>query len=173
MAQKVELEDFSGGITDYYLSAPPNKLKQCDNLLINQYQGQGKVFTRPGSELYDITAPRISTASRINTCFFYNRNLYTQSASKLFYYKTNILGNTWEVVAGQSGHDAFPGATGNHQFTYAHWNYHTLIANSSSFGYPMKVTKSDDNLTLRQAGLPKFPANGYDLKDIKTTYSSQ
>ena len=172
MVQKVEVEDFSGGVTDYYLYAPPNKVKQCDNLLINQYENQGKIFTRPGSQLYDSTAPQVSTASRINTCFYYNGNLHTQSASKLFYYKTNILGNTWEVVAGQDGHDAFPGATGNDQFTYNHWNYHTLIANSSSFGYPMKVTKSDAVLTLRQAGLPKFPANGFDLKNIKTTYTT-
>lgn len=169
MAQKVELEDFSGGVTDYYLSAPPNKLKQCDNLLINQYQGQGKVFTRPGSELYDILAPR-PVANRISTCFNYKDILYVQSATKLYYYKAST--HTWEEVAGQSGHDAFPLSTPSHQFTYANWNYHTFIANSSLPGYPMKVTKSGNTLTLRQAGLPKFPANGYDLKDIKTTYAT-
>ena len=160
MAQKVELEDFSGGITDYYLSAPPNKLKQCDNLLINQYQGQGKVFTRPGSELYDILAPR-PVANRITTCFNYKDTLYVQSATKLYYYKAST--HTWEEIAGRSGHDAFPLSTPSHQFTYANWNYHTFIANSSLPGYPMKVTKSGNTLTLRQAGLPKYDSTAVTL----------
>jgi hypothetical protein len=154
MAQKVELEDFSGGITDYYLSAPPNKLKECDNLLINQYQGQGKVFTRPGSILYDSLAPRSPTDSRVNTAFYYKNKLYIQSGSKIYYYKPST--NSWQVISGQDGHDAFPGSTGDHQFTYANWNYHTLIANSSLPGYPMKITVSDGIPVLRQAGLPKF-----------------
>lgn len=90
MAEKLELEDFSGGITDYYLSAPPNKMKECDNLLINQYQNQGKVFTRPGSEVYDKTAAR-PVANKISTCFQYKGKLYVQSADRLYYYKSQII----------------------------------------------------------------------------------
>ena len=48
----LELEDFSGGITDYYLNAPQNKLKTCDNLLLDFYPTMGKPSTRPGSKLY-------------------------------------------------------------------------------------------------------------------------
>ena len=90
MAEKLELEDFSGGITDYYLSAPPNKMKQCDNLLINQYQNQGKVFTRPGSELWDLTAP-LPDANRITTCFYYKDTLFVQILSKLYYYYSETI----------------------------------------------------------------------------------
>lgn len=174
MAQKVEVEDFSGGITDYYLSAPPNKVKQCDNLLINQYQDQGKVFTRPGSRLYDALWPNISTANRINTCFYYNDKLFVQAASKLFYYKTNtdVSVDRWVKIDGYNEHDAFPSATGNDQFTYAHWNYHTLIANSSSYGYPMKVTLSENVPTLRQAGLPKFDPNPNDPNSLKIKFTN-
>lgn len=99
MAEKIELEDFSGGVTDYYLSAPPNKMRDCDNLLINQYQNQGKVFTRPGSVLYDKTAAR-PDANRATTCFYYKDKLYVQVASKLFYYKTTTVMAT-ALVAGE------------------------------------------------------------------------
>jgi hypothetical protein len=175
MAQKVEVEDFSGGITDYYLSAPPNKVKQCDNLLINQYQDQGKVFTRPGSVLYDSQHPRVGTNSRINTCFHYQGKLYAQSADKLYYYNSSAIGDKWVEIKGPSPdlHVAFPGATGNDTFTYANWNYHTFIGNSTSLGYPMKIVVTDNPL-LRQAGLPKFDSDLTDpkSKQIKTTFTS-
>lgn len=175
MAQKVEIEDFSGGITDYYLQAPPNKVKQCDNLLINQYQDQGKVFTRPGSEVYDILWPQISTASRINTTFYYDKSLFVQSASKLFYYKYNAnpVIDRWVQIPGYakpdlSVNDAFPGATGNDQFTYAHWNYHTLIG--KYHGNMMKVVKKEGgSMLLMQAGLPKFTSTGITIVKTGTT----
>jgi len=202
MAEKIELEDFSGGITDYYLSAPPNKMRDCDNLLINQYQNQGKVFTRPGSVLYDKTADR-PDANRATTCFYYKDKLYVQIAGNLFYYKSTTvmatalvagevyqitdLGSTnfvlvgaktnevgvyftasgpglgtgsvrkgiWEFVDVPDDNFAFPGSTPSHQFTYDNWNYHTLIANSSLPGYPMKVLQNGDSISLVQAGLPK------------------
>lgn len=159
MAQKIELEDFSGGVTDYYLSAPENKMRQCDNLLINQYQQLGKVFTRPGSKLYDAEHPKIITSSRINTCFSYQDRLYVQSGQRLFYYnKFAVAPNSkWTEIIGPLL-SAFPGATGDDSFSYASWNYHTFITNASSFGYLMKITTADGIPMIRQAGLPKFPA---------------
>lgn len=202
MVEKLELEDFSGGITDYYLSAPPNKMKTCDNLLINQYQNQGKVFTRFGSELWDKTAAR-PVANRVYTCFYYKDYLYVRAVDKLYYYFSETiaanalvadeiyqitnLGDTnfvsigapsntlgiyfkasgpgtgtgscrkgfWAEIPGQVGHNAFPGSIPEHQFTYAHWNNQTIIANSSLPGYPMKVYRNGGVFSLVQAGLPK------------------
>lgn len=202
MAQKLELEDFSGGITDYYLSAPPNKLKECDNLLINQYQNQGKVFTRFGSEVYDLTAP-LPEPNAIRTCFNYKNNLYVQVGPRLYYYKSTTvavaslvtnevyqitdLGDTnfvdlgaasntlgiyfkyngaptsgtgsvrkgfWEEISGEVSNKAFPGSLYDHVFSYDHWNYQTLMVNSSLPGYPMKIFQSGSNISLVQAGLP-------------------
>lgn len=206
MAEKLELEDFSGGITDYYLSAPPNKMKECDNLLINQYQNQGKVFTRPGSELYDKTAAR-PVANRISTCFEYKGKLYVQSADRLYYYTSQIVSSgsfvvgqyyeitelgttnfqligaeknkigtifkatgvgagtgkarkgTWQEIPGQAGNNAFPLSAPEHQFTYDHWNNHTIMANSTLPGYPMKVYQVGDEIKLTQAGLPKLDSS--------------
>lgn len=167
MAQQIEIEDFSGGITDYYLQAPPNKMKQCDNLLINQYQNQGKVFTRPGSQVFDVLWPLITPNSRINTAYYYNGDLFVQSASKLFYYRYNInpLINRWQVIPGIGGHDAFPGADGNSQFTYGNWNYHTFIG--KYHGNVMKVFKKEaGGMLLYQAGLPKFNSTGITTSPI-------
>ncbi|NDC94888.1 hypothetical protein EB118_12640 [bacterium] len=171
MVEKIELEDFSGGVTDYYLSAPPNKMRQCDNLLINQYQNQGKVFTRPGSRLYSAAAPR-PIANRITTCFYYKDKLYIQSGEKLLYYKSST--STWEEIPGRSGHNAFPGSNSvsgqpAHQFTYANWNYHTFIGNSSLPGYPMKVTVREGVPELVQAGLPKYDETYADRDSANVT----
>lgn len=160
MAEKLELEDFSGGITDYYLSAPPNKMKECDNLLINQYQNQGKVFTRPGSEVYDKTAPR-PVANRISTCFEYKGNIYFQSTDSIYYYKNSI--DKWVEILGQAGHKAFPGSTASHQFTYDHWNNHTIMANSTLPGYPMKIYQNGSSVELTQAGLPKLDSSSVSI----------
>jgi hypothetical protein len=53
--QALLLEDFSGGMTDYYLGGDLNKYQRADNLLIVKNGRVGKLFTRPGSELYNAT----------------------------------------------------------------------------------------------------------------------
>jgi hypothetical protein len=157
MAQSLELEDFSGGVTDYYLNAPPNKLKSCDNLLINVYPQMGKPFTRPGSRLFDASHPQIPAgAQRINTCFFYKNVLYVQSAQKIYFYHS-IAG--WTEVQGPTGNNAFPLTTTAHYFNYAHWNYHTLFSNSN-FMYPKKLVSGVSAPFLVEAGLPKFITTG-------------
>jgi hypothetical protein len=145
-------------------------MKECDNLLINQYQNQGKVFTRPGSELYDKTAAR-PVANRISTCFQYKGKLYVQSADRLYYYKNSV--DKWTEILGPDGHKAFPGSTASHQFTYDHWNGHTIMANSTLPGYPMKFYMYDGFPTLFQAGLPKYDSDSNDLDSEKVvkTYS--
>jgi len=158
MPQRLEVEDFSGGVTDYYLNAPPNKMKTCHNLLINQYPGIGKPFTRPGSELYDAANPQIPAgAQRIGTAFYYKNLLHLQSSSKLYYYNAG-----WVTVNGPAptSNNAFIGATTTSYFTYAHWNYHTLVANSD-YMYPKKVVVSNSNVPeVMEAGLPKFDISG-------------
>lgn len=152
----LELEDFSGGITDYYLNAPQNKLKTCDNLLLDFYPTMGKPSTRPGSKLYSSTAPQVPTAQRINTCFYYKDILYVQSGQKLFYFKDGA----WVEVYAPLSASAFIGATTSVYFNYSHWNYHTLIS-GSDYMYPKKVIHGEDGVPyVVEAGLPKYPSDG-------------
>lgn len=152
MPQKVEVQDFSGGVTDYYLNAPPNKLRTCTNLLINQYAGQGKPFTRPGSEIYASASPQIpSGANRISTAFFYKDILHLQSATKLYYDNAG----TWTEVVGPTSNPAFIGATTSNYFSYSHWNFHTLITHSGRVR-PQKIVRNSSNVPITfEAGLPK------------------
>lgn len=158
MAQTLEIEDLSGGVTDYYLNAPPNKMKSCDNLLINQYPQMGKLFTRDGSRLYSSAYPQIPAgAQRINTCLIYKNLLYVQSSQKLYYFK-NSTG--WMDILGPTGNNAFPSITINNYFSYATWNYHTFFAHTGR-DYPKKVIKNSSGVPfIVEAGLPKINSAG-------------
>lgn len=164
MAQKLEVEDFSGGVTDYYLNAPPNKMKTCHNLLINVYPGIGKPFTRPGSELYDVGDAQIPLGSqRIGMAFYYKDILHLQSSSKLYYYNESLpSGTRWVAVQGPAptSNNAFIGATSTTYFTYANWNYHTLVA-SSDYAYPKKIIVNNSGVPeVMEAGLPQINSAG-------------
>lgn len=160
MAQSIELKDFSGGITDYYLYAPPNKLKQCDNLLINHYQGMGKPFNRPGSELFDADWPQ-PHASRINTCFKYKGILFVIAVKKLFIYDPSSPSNKWIEVKNPGGEDPFPDDNRNY-YNYSFWNDHILITGSklgSTTFTPLKIvieSLSLKTVKIMAAGLPSL-----------------
>lgn len=155
----LELEDFSGGVTDYYLNAPQNKLKSCDNLLLDFYPGMGKPSTRPGSRLFSANSPQVPNAQRINTCFYYKDILYIQSGQKLFYYQKTS--DTWVEVFSPGSLPAFSGATTSVFFNYSHWNYHTILS-GSDYMYPKKLIQGENGVPfVVEAGLPK-----YDKKDV-------
>jgi hypothetical protein len=167
MAQTLEIADFSGGVTDYYLYAPPNKMRHCDNLLINQYPEQGKPVTRPGSELYNSTYPRVSTNNRINTCFKYKGVLFVQSGNTLYYYSQST---GWTIVLGPTGNPAFISADYATQFTYSNWNYHTIITYDKLAGagasnnYPKKIIINTVGVPeVMEAGLPSISIAGVTL----------
>jgi len=151
----LEVEDFSGGVTDYPLNAPETKMAQCDNLLLNQYQGQAKPFTRPGSYFYDEDYRQV-VANRISTCFLYRSKLYTQAAQEIYYYTPS----GWSEITGPSSKNAFTAATTASVFTYSHWNNHTLIAHSG-YQYPRKMWVDNTNAPkIHEAGLPTPSISG-------------
>lgn len=154
---KVEVEDFSGGVTDYYLNAPANKMKSCDNLLIIQYPGIGKPFTRPGCQLFMSSAPQIPAgAQRISTAFYYKDIFHVQSSQKLYY----ADGSAWNDILGPTGNNAFTSADTAKYFTYANWNFHTFMAHSGR-QYPQKVVIGPSGVpTIFEAGLPKLDSSG-------------
>lgn len=155
----MEVEDFSGGVTDYYLNAPANKMRFCDNLLLVQYLGAAKPFTRPGSRLYSTDDPQIPAgAQRISTSFFHFGNFLVQSSKKLYWFDTS--GPAWSTVSGPTGNDAFDGSDTTKIFTYSQWNYHVLIAHSGR-NYPQKIIKNSSGAPeIMEAGLPKVDSSG-------------
>ena len=183
MAQTIQANDFSGGVTDYYLNCPATKSKVCDNLLITQTQNGGKLKSRFGSKMFsslDLTTKLgASDVKRVGTAVSYRRVLYAQLGPKLFYFNTST--SDWTEVIGFPatstiygpppgrlvsygtipGKSAFYGSTASTYFTSASWGGHLLFA-SSDRKYPKKVFKRlDGTVKALEAGLPKFNSVGY------------
>lgn len=83
ITQPLPLEDFSGGMTDYYLGGPLNKYQRADNCLIVKHGDVGKLYTRPGSEIYDATYYQIPAgAQRLGTLKYFNSTLFTSQRER-------------------------------------------------------------------------------------------
>lgn len=148
--QSVAFEDFSGGLTDYPLSAGKNKCKVLDNVLLRQYEGGGKPYTRPGSEVLEPQLPL--GEARISTLFLHNNILFAQAVARLYYYDTGA--SAWVEVLGPTSNVAFPGADDFSRFTYGYWNDHVLLTHTD-YGRPKKLYLDSSNIPkIVEAGLP-------------------
>lgn len=144
--------DFSGGITDYYMGSDTRRCLRCDNLLVLRHGAVGKLFTRPGSIIYDSTNYQIPAGSqRIGTLKNFEDQLFTHSARKLYY----ISGGSWQTLQGPTGNDLFPaGVDTTTVVSWYAWNKHLFVTNSD-FSSVQKIYKDGSNAwQLRTAGLP-------------------
>ena len=154
MVERLEIEDFAGGVTDYYLNAPPNKMRTCDNFLLIKYPGLAKPNLRPGSEiLYDQTPSGIK---RIGSCFFFGGNFWAQVEGKFYYYTSS-----WQTQSSQSGSSTIiTSGAETTLYTYGTWNNHTLLA-TSDYNRPQKIVATGTNTFIEcSAGLPKIVTSG-------------
>lgn len=147
----LEFSDFSGGITDFYIGGDLKRYKTADNFVIQKYGTVGKLFTRPGSELYDTDHPQIPAgAQRIGTLKYFNSTLFTHSARKLYY-----TASGFQTLQGPSGNDLFPSGVDTTTVTSVSvWNKIMFIGNTD-FSPVSKIYKdSGGTWRLRTAGLP-------------------
>lgn len=150
--QPFPLEDFSGGMTDFYLNGPLNRYQTADNLLIAKYGQVGKLFTRPGSEIYDDDYYQIPVgAQRIGTLKYFTSTLFYQSARKIYY-----VNSGWTTLQGPSSNDLFPsGIDTTTVVSMSTWNGIMLVTSSALVGKVSKIYKdSGGTWRLRTAGLP-------------------
>lgn len=151
MSQPLEVSDFSGGFTDYYINGPANKYKKADNLLIIAHGQIGKLFTRPGSQIYDTTNYQIPAGNaRVGYLKLYQTALFAVSSRTLYY-----LSTTWQTLTGPTGNQLFPSSvTTANVVSSATWNHH-LFLTSDGFVKPQKVFQNASLVwQLRTAGLP-------------------
>lgn len=160
--QVLEVEDFSGGITDNYVAGPINKAQSMDNLLINQYKaanGQvGKPFIRDGSEIWESADPRLPSGNqRVTKIYNYKGwgGVLFNSERDFFYFDT-----VFNTLLGPTGNKVFPlGTSTSDQITITYWNNH-LIAASEAYAPPMKIYFDGSNdLQARNAGLPALASD--------------
>lgn len=155
-ASVLEVTDFSGGMTDYYIGGDSNKYEKADNLLIVKHGNSGKLFTRPGSEIYDSTNYQIPAgAQRVGTLKYFGDQLFVHSGRDLYY----ISGGSWVTMAGPSSNKLFPSGVGvSTAVSTAVWNKHLYFTNSD-FSKVQKVYKDGGGTwRLRTAGLPSMSA---------------
>lgn len=150
--QPLEIEDFSGGLTDNFMDGAPNAYFEADNFIVTFNK---KLYTRPGSELNSLINPQIpSGAVRIGAIIPFEGTLLVQSAKKIFFEDV-----TYQTLLGPSGNDVFSlGSTANFA-SWAEWNSHLFLTNDA-FAKPVKIYKDGSNvLRARTAGLPALASS--------------
>lgn len=152
--QSLEVNDFSGGITDNYVDAPPNRYQKADNFFVTTSR---KLRSRPGSEIYDpINYQTPNGNNRIGTLINYDNSatLFVHSGQDIFYIDT-----TWQKLSGPSGYSVFPTATFSTKASHAQWNRQLFVSNEA-FDRVKKIYRDNTGtIQLRTAGLPTPASN--------------
>lgn len=150
--QQLEVDDFSGGMTDHYINAPMNRGQRFDNLFILPNK---KLLSRWGSELDDdsVNAQIPAGNQRIGTLINYNNSstLFVQSAKK-FYYRNTSAYTT--LVGPVTSNDVFNEGTTSSFVSYAEWNRHLYVTNDSFPNVSRIYTDGSGVIQVRTAGLP-------------------
>lgn len=149
----LEVIDFTGGLTDYFVDGRASQYQTADNLFIDPNK---KLETRNGSELFLPTALPTGT-QRIHTMFLLSDDdiLIALSGNRAFY----KLGNDWAEIFGPDGvSPAFPMGSENIKVSFTEWRDHVFLSHSE-FGSVMKMYRNENgNIQIRNAGLPSVPA---------------
>jgi hypothetical protein len=173
--QVLEINDFSGGITDNYLNGDPRRSKTIDNFLI---QNDKSLLMRPalvpyqvpGSPGYLYGPNPAQGASRINGTYFFmpektffvqnGRHIFTPSPAPYTLADPAI----WQEMSGYGGNPALSGGDQYSQNTYAEFQRQVYFTNDGTDGLgvlPSKIYQDDSNLwRAKTAGLPKASVSG-------------
>jgi hypothetical protein len=151
---ELTLRDFSAGITDKFIDAPLNQLKQALNFLITE---NGTLKTRPGSQVYFDQDALI----RIMQMFDLNDDLLVFRGEQLYFY--NPVGPTLDLLSLPNGAAPFFQNTSSSSYVNGiKWRDQILMTNEglaspTSLNRPMKAFRDDTN-TLRglELGLRSF-----------------
>lgn len=151
LLQPFEVDDFSKGITDFYLSGPVNAGYKMDNLLINKNK---KIFTRFGSQIRSTTDEQIPDGvQRIGRIWFHNDQLFEVSKDKVLYFTSS-----YNTLTGPTSNAALPSNAVTNYVSHAFWNNHTFLV-SDNFCTPQKIYKTGSTYYIRSAGLPALASS--------------
>jgi len=147
----LEVEDFSLGITDYFIDGPPQGAETMDNLVLNPNK---KPRTRWGSVLYQEEQMPLG-GFRGNKLFFYEEDTLLAFQQKRGYF---VDAGSWAEILGPSSGAVFTLGDANSLISQAEWQEQYFLTNSD-FSSPQKIFR--DNLgdfQVRNAGLPDIPS---------------
>lgn len=166
----LEVNNFSGGKTDFYLEGPINQGQEFDNFYVLK---NNKIKTRPGRVLWDTTstAQIPSGNSRIAALIKHveNLQLFAVNQRGLYY-----LDTTWQTLTGPTSNAALSAGTTSTYHSWGDWKNHTIICNDS-FTAPMKVYRDNASAyKVNNVGLPTLTLWGAITlaNDLKSKYNA-
>lgn len=154
----IDIVDFSGGLTENYVSGAVNKYQAADNLQIEQYGEVAQLLIRPGSEIYEATDDQLPTGNqRVGTL------IYFKAASKLLAHSgrdIQYFTSSWQTLNGPTSNRSFPASVDTtYTMSYSPWNKHLFYV-SDAYTNPGKIyVDGSGNLQLRTAGLPDLASS--------------
>lgn len=146
--QEAVVDDLSGGITDNYITAPPQQYQKANNFVIRPDR---KLETRPGSVLANTTYPLVaSIQKRISKIIPYEDVLFQIAGGDLNF--ISATGMTTPTMP--NGSSVMGAATGSSFISHAATGGH-LIVTDDSYSDPMMVYENSSGAIVgAQLGLP-------------------
>ena len=144
--QIVEVDDFSGGMTDNILGADKNKFEKADNFYLQKVNGKARILTRPAMRAY--TSARITTNSAINHTFDIENKTFNIADRKIFENDTT----SFTEITGPTN-KAFNLGDDSSKYAVSVWQKHAIIANDA-FSKVIRLYKNGSSWTLNNLGLP-------------------
>lgn len=151
MPQPVEIDDFSGGMTDHILGAPKNKFELADNFYLQRVGGKARLITRPALRVN--TTSRITTNLKIGHMFDIEGKLFQISDRKLF----QNTSTTFTEITGPTN-SAFNLGNSDSKYSVSVWQKHAIIANDA-FSKICKLYNNGISWTVNNLGLPALNGN--------------
>lgn len=147
-----QIEDFSGGITDFPIDAAVNRCFEADNLVITVNR---KMKTVDGSVILDSNKAQLPSGNqRVGSLIYFQDRIFAYSNRQLF--EEDI--SAWNNVTTPSGANLFTVGDVNTQISHTEWN-DQLILSSTEYEKPKKVFYDDlGALNAVTAGLPSLAA---------------
>lgn len=144
--QIVEVDDFSGGMTDNILGAQSNKFENADNFYLQKVSSKARILTRPAMRAY--TSARVATNAAINHTFDVENKIFNISSTRIYENTTSAF---TEVVGPTN--KAFNLGDTDSKYAVGIWQKHAMIA-SDAFAKIIRLYKTGSSWTLNNLGLP-------------------
>lgn len=167
----LEVSDFSGGKTDNILGAPKSKFKEAKNLLIEEYEGVGKLRIRDGSELFE-PSPRPYTDPLTPNRIDYLKYVYFEYSGKhivfaftneSIYYSVDPGSgfNAWTELLGPTGGKLLTMSGDTYPISVSTWQDHVIVSCGLEPAIQIFDTGALNSVKAMTAGLPKVTAANF------------
>ena len=141
----IQIQDFSGGITDNFIDAPPNKFKAGNNFLITENK---KLYTRYGFNIYKDSYPQLPIGSqKVGELIEFDDHLVTQSGKRFY----NDSGSGWSVIG-----DVLNDITINNYISHTSFNKQLYVTSDNYSNMQKIYVDGAGNWQHRTAGMPKL-----------------